>query len=290
VHDAVHELAGVADAVGERRPRLRHRLLKDLSGKTVLLTGASAGLGPHIARRLRRDGASFVLSARNEAALRQLADELGGARIVVADLAQPGESERLATEAGHVDVLVSNAGVPASGRLETFNVAEIDNALDVNVRAGIVLARLLAPSMVSRRSGHLVFMSSVAGKLPTPGLTIYNATKFAVRGFGLSLRQELWGTGVGVSVICPVYVSESGMWAATGLKPHPVVGEVTPAEVADAVASAIRKNRGEVDVAGVGMKASLVVQALAPGVVAAAGRRPAAEIADRQGERQRDKR
>ena len=222
--------------------------------------------------------------------MKQLAVELGDARVIVADLSRRGEAERLAGEAGHVDVLVSNAGVPASGRLETFDIEEIDRAIDVNVRAGIVLARLLSPAMVRQRSGHLVFMSSIAGKLPTPGLTIYNATKFAVRGFGLSLREELWGTGVGVSVICPVYVSDAGMWAATGLKPHPFVGEVTPAQVAEAVAGAISKNRREVDVAGLGMKASLVVQALAPGVFASAGRRPAANIADRQGERQRDKR
>jgi short-subunit dehydrogenase len=264
--------------------------MRDLTGKTVLLTGASTGLGPHIARRLRREGAKLVLSARNEAALTSLAGELGDSRVVAADLSRPGEAERLAAEAGDVDVLVSNAGVPASGRLDTFSVQEIDNALDVNIRAGVVLARLLAPAMVARGSGHLVFMSSVAGKLPTPGLTIYNATKFAVRGFGLSLREELWGSGVGVSVICPVYVSEAGMWAATGLRPHPVVGEVTPAQVADAVWSAIHKNRGEVDVAGLGMKASLFVQALAPGIVAAAGRGPATRIAREQGERQRDKR
>jgi uncharacterized protein len=264
--------------------------LRDLRDKTVLLTGASTGLGPHIARRLHRDGARFVLSARNEAALRRLAEQLGGAAVITADLSRPGEPERLAAEAGAVDVLISNAGVPASGRLETFDIDQIDTALNVNIRAGIVLARALVPEMVKRRSGHLVFMSSIAGKLPTPGLTIYNATKFAVRGFGLSLREELAVSGVGVSVICPVYVSEAGMWAETGLKPHPVVGEVTPAQVADAVASAITRNRREVDVAGLGMKASLAVQALAPGLFAAAGRGPAAHIADEQGERQRDKR
>lgn len=262
----------------------------ELRGKTVLLTGASTGLGPHIARRLHRDGANFVLSARNEAALKQLAGEVGEARVIVADLSTRGEAERLAAEAGEVEVLISNAGVPASGNLDTFGIDEIDRALDVNVRAGIVLARLLAPAMVRRKAGHLVFMSSIAGKLPTPGLTIYNATKFAVRGFGLSLREELWGTGVGVSVISPVYVSEAGMWAATGLKPHPVVGEVTPTQVAEAVAAAIKRNRAEVDVAGIGMRAGLVVNALAPGLFAAAGRGPAAAIAERQGERQRDKR
>ena len=144
--------------------------------------------------------------------------------------------------------------------------------------------------MVKRKAGHLLFMSSVAGKLPTPGLSIYNATKFAVRGFGLSLRDELWGTGVGVSVICPVYVSESGMWAETRLKPHPVVGEVTPRQVADAVFSAITRNRREVDVAGIGMKATLVAQAFAPGLVAAAGRAPASSVAGEHEERQRNKR
>ena len=262
----------------------------DLRGRTVLLTGASTGIGPHIARRLRREGAKFVLSARNEPALKQLGDELGDSRVVVADLAKRGEAERLAADAGDVDILVSNAGVPASGRLDSFEIDEIDRALDVNVRAGIVLARLLAPQMVWRKAGHMVFMSSVAGKLPTPGLSIYNATKFAVRGFGLSLREELAGTGVGASVICPVYVSESGMWAVTGLKPHPVVGEVTPHQVADAVYSAITRNRREVDVAGLGMKATLVAQAFAPGLVAAAGRGPASAIAGEQGERQRDKR
>src|ERR1700730_909778 len=89
----------------------------DLHGKTVLLTGASTGLGPHIAGRLRRAGARCALSGRNEAARSELASELGNSRYVVADLSRAGEPERLAREAGAVDVLVSNAGVPASGRL-----------------------------------------------------------------------------------------------------------------------------------------------------------------------------
>src|SRR2546426_577605 len=198
----------------------------DLRGKIVLLTGASTGLGPHIARRLRQGGAKLVLSARNEAALEKLAEELGESRIVAADLSRPGEPERLAREAGPIDVLVSNAGIPATGRLATFQIDEIDRAIAVNLRAGIVLAKLLAPGMVERRSGHLVFMSSIAGKIPSGGEVIYNATKFGIRGFGLALREELWGTGVGVSVITPTFVSEAGMWAVTGLKPNPIAGAV----------------------------------------------------------------
>jgi len=263
----------------------------DLRGKTVLLTGASAGLGPHIARRLRQGGAKFVLSARNEAALEKLAQELGESRIVAADLSRPGEPERLAREAGPIDVLVSNAGIPATGRLATFQIEEIDRAIAVNLRAGIVLAKLLASGMVERRSGHLVFMSSIAGKIPSGGEVIYNATKFGIRGFGLALREELWGTGVGVSVITPTFVSEAGMWAVTGLKPNPIAGEVTPAQVADAVWTAITKNRREMDVVPIQLRTVLKLQALTPGVFATTARwmgatRPNEDL----DERQRDKR
>jgi short-subunit dehydrogenase len=263
----------------------------DLRGKTVLLTGASTGLGPHIARRLRQGGAKFVLSARNEAALEKLAQELGESRIVAADLSRPGEPERLAREAGSIDVLVSNAGIPATGRLATFQIEEIDRAIAVNLRAGILLAKLLAPGMVERRSGHLVFMSSIAGKIPSGGEVIYNATKFGIRGFGLALREELWGTGVGVSVITPTFVSEAGMWAVTGLKPNPIAGEVTPAQVADAVWTAITKNRREIDVVPIQLRTVLKLQALTPGVFATTARwmgatRPNEDL----DERQRDKR
>src|SRR5438477_6090128 len=210
----------------------------ELRGKTVLLTGASTGLGPYMASHLHRAAAKFMLSARSEEALTALAGELSHSRIIVANLSRPGEPERLAQEACPVDVLVSNAGIPATGRLTTFKIEQIDRAIAVNLRAGIVLAAKLLPGMLERKSGHMVFMSSIAGKLPSGGESMYNATKFGIRGFGLALREELWGTGVGVSVISPTFVSEAGMWAVTGLKPHPIAGEVSPAQVADAVCSA----------------------------------------------------
>lgn len=265
--------------------------MDDLRGKTVLLTGASTGLGPHIARRLHRAGAKFVLSARNEAALEQLADELGGARVIAADLSRAGEPERLAEEAGPVDVLVSNAGIPATGRLPTFKIEEIDRAIAVNLRAGIVLAAKLLPGMLERKSGHMVFMSSIAGKLPSGGETMYNATKFGIRGFALALREELWGTGVGVSVISPTFVSEAGMWAVTGLKAHPIAGEVSPAQVADAVWAAITRNKREMDVVPIQLRTVLKLQALTPGVFATTARWMGATRSNEDlDERQRDKR
>src|ERR671932_1570792 len=99
--------------------------MRRLEGKTALVTGASSGLGPVIARRLHREGVRPVLSARRRPELEALARELVGSRVLPADLAQRGEPERLAAEAGEVDLLVANAGLPASGRLVTFQVAEL---------------------------------------------------------------------------------------------------------------------------------------------------------------------
>jgi len=263
----------------------------DIRGKTVLLTGASTGLGPHIARRLGKAGAKFVLSARNEGELKKLADELGDATVILADLSRRGEPERLAQAAGHIDVLVSNAGIPATGRLATFAIEEIDRAVAVNLRAGIVLARALVPAMVERKSGHLVFMSSVIGMIPSGGESVYSATKSGLRGFALALREELWGTGVGVSVIVPTFVREAGMWAVTGLRPHPIAGEVSPARIVEAVWRAIIRNRAEIDVVPIQLRAALKLQALTPRLFATTARWMGATGANEEmDERQRDKR
>jgi short-subunit dehydrogenase len=228
--------------------------MNDLRGRTALLTGASSGLGPHIARRLQAEGVTLVLSARNQDALEQLATTLGSARIVLADLSRREEVERLAEQAGAIDILIANAGIPASGELVSFRVDEIDRALNVNLRAAIVLANRLLPGMLARGRGHIVLMASVHGKLPSALVSVYNATKFGLRGFGLALGQELHGTGVGVSVINPTYVSEAGMWAETQVATHPLAGRVTPVQVAAAVVRAIREDRREVDVAPLGAR------------------------------------
>ena len=220
--------------------------MRELVGRTALLTGASSGLGPVIARRLHTEGVRFVLSARRRPELEGLARELVGSRVVVADLARRGEAERLATEAGPVDILIANAGVPVSGPLASLEVGEIDGGLEVNLRAAIVLTRLLLPAMLERRSGHVVLIASLAGQVPAPRNSIYNATKFGLRGFGHALRAELSGTGVGVSLISPSFVRDAGMWAETG-EHSPF--EVSPGQVAEAVVSGIRKDRAEVSVA-----------------------------------------
>lgn len=252
-------------------PRLPlNESVKDLAGRTVLLTGASSGLGPHIARRLRAEGCRFVLSARRRPELTDLARELGDSRVLTADLSRPGAAERLVERAGDVDILVANAGISAWGPLAEMPVEHIDRALTVNVRSLIVMARLEVERMLARGGGHIVLMASLAGKVPAPGSSVYSATKFAVRGFGLALAAEMQGTPVDVSVISPTFVSEAGMFADSGARVP--LRLVTPEQVADAVATAIRSRKVELVVAPIEQRAFGRVVSAVPGIVQGVGR------------------
>ncbi|HEX9481813.1 MAG TPA: SDR family NAD(P)-dependent oxidoreductase, partial [Solirubrobacteraceae bacterium] len=220
----------------------------EISGSTVLLTGATGGIGHAIARELAGRGAKLILTGRRSDVLEPLAAEVEG-RALAVDLAERSGVERLASEAGEVDVLVNNAALPASGMLESFTLDQVDRALDVNLGAPIVLAHLLTPAMVARGRGHLVFISSLAGKAATPGTALYNATKFGLRGFASALRADLRTSGVGVSTVFPGFIRDAGMFHEADVKLPPGVGTRAPEDVAKAVAGAIERNRGEVDVA-----------------------------------------
>jgi uncharacterized protein len=213
-----------------------------------------------------------VLSARQVDVLESLAAETGG-RVVPCDLADRAAVERLAQEAGPVDVLVANAGVSVAGRVETSSVAEIDRVLDVNLRAPIVLARLLCEGMAERGGGHIVFISSLNGKLGTPRTSLYAATKFGLRGFAQSLREDLRPKGVGVSTIFPGFIRDAGMFHDSGAKLPAYVGTKTPEDVARAVVRAIERDRGEIDVAPVGLRVGTALGAIAPEVAATVTRK-----------------
>ena len=262
----------------------------NLGGRSVLLTGASGGLGEAIARGLAARGATVVLSGRRAEALAALAAELGG-RAVAADLAEPDAPAQLLADAGDVDVLVANAALPASGDLTSFSPAEIDRALAVNLRAPIQLARLLAGPLSARGDGHLVFVGSLSGKSAGPHSSLYSATKFGLRGFALGLRQDLAPAGVGVSLVSPGFVRGAGMFADAGVTLPPGVGTSTPENVAAAVVRAIEQDRGEVDVAPLAMRAGAALSGLAPGFSAGVqGRLGAPKIAREMADGQRDKR
>lgn len=222
-----------------------------LDGRRALLTGATGGLGRAIAGALAFRGATVVLSSRKPDELEALAGELPGEGhgSVPCDLAQPGAVGELIERAGEIDVLVANAALPASGRLDEFAPDELERALRVNLEAPAQAARALVPAMARRGSGHLVFISSISGKAASPRASLYNATKFGLRGFALGLREELRGEGIGVSVVLPGFVGEAGMFADSGAKPPPGVGTATPEQVGAGVVRAVERDRAEVMVA-----------------------------------------
>jgi short-subunit dehydrogenase len=245
----------------------------DLNGARVLLTGASGGIGNAIARALYARGASLAITGRRVDALEKLKAELGDrVDILQADLAERADVEALPGRAGTIDVLVANAGLPGSGKLTGFEPDQIDRALDVNLRAPMQLTRALLPDMLDRERGHFVFVSSLNGKVPAAGSTVYSATKFGLRGFGASLHDELHGTGVGATTVFPGFIRDAGMFADTGVKLPPVVGTKKPEDVAKAVLAGIDKNRTEIDVAPIPVRVTGKFASLAPGPVTAFNR------------------
>jgi uncharacterized protein len=247
-----------------------------IAGSTVLLTGATGGIGLAIARAVHERGGKLIVTGRRVDVLEPLSSELG-ARALAVDLAEPAEVDRLVREAGEIDILIANAALPASGRLESFTTEEIDRALDVNLRAPIILAHALVPTMVKRGSGHLLFMSSIAGKAASPGTLLYTASKFGLRGFASSLRADLHNSGVGVSTVLPGFIREAGMFAEADVKLPSGVGTRTPQDVAEATVKAIEHNRGEVEVAPLAFRATATFASLAPELAARISRKAGGE-------------
>ena len=263
----------------------------DLDGKTALVTGASGGLGIAIARALHGAGATVKLTARRAELMEELANELGErAEVLPADLSSADDVRRLAGEAGQVDVLVANAGIPGTGRLTEYEPEQIDRVLDVNLGSVVHLTRALLPGMIERGSGHLIYVSSLSGKVSSPRSSLYNATKFGMRGFAHAIHEDLRGTGVGCTVILPGFIDDAGMWADGGLKTPPGSGGKKPKHVADAVLKALDKNPHEMVVSGFIPKVGGWLYGVAPSMVqamqrSAGGEKTATELADAQKEK-----
>lgn len=263
-----------------------------IAGSRVLLTGATGGLGRAIAKALHARGAYVILTGRKQDALDELARELGAsAEGLAADLARREDVAALPERVGDVDVLVHNAGLPGSGKLDSFTPDEIDRVLDVNLRAGIMLTHALLPGMLERAGGHLVYVSSMAGKIPTARASIYAATKYGLRGFAGALRDDLHGAPVGVSCVFPGPIQGAGMWDDAGIELPKWVPTRSPEDVGTAVVTAIEKDKPEVDVADPGQRLGAVLAGLSPRAGARLRRMlPVEELADRTAEAQRVKR
>jgi uncharacterized protein len=212
----------------------------DFRGKWALVTGASAGIGAAMARRLSACGAKLILSARRNERLESLAAELSAnrteARIVVADLRDPAAPGQIfeATEGAGlaVDILINNAGL---GQYGAFHTGDEDQELDqvrVNCEAVVRLSRLFVPRMVERRRGWLLVVASTASFQPIPFLTTYAATKAFDRFFALGLAAEVAEYGVKVTALCPgstesefFEIAHAGQFRSHGVQPVEEVAE-----------------------------------------------------------------
>lgn len=240
----------------------------EITGRTVLLTGASGGLGQAIARDLASQGARLILTARRAAVLAELAEEIG-AEVVVSDLGDREDLARLCEIAADVDILVANAGVGGGGNARDLDAAAVDAVLDVNLRGPILLSLALAQSALAGvRVAQIVFIGSLSGLTASPNTAMYSATKFGLRGFSHSLRQDLLGTGIGVSHVAPGFIREAGMFAESGMEVPAGTRTKSPDDVAAAVRRAILTDPAELFVAPPELRIGSMLGSVAPGFAA----------------------
>jgi 3-oxoacyl-[acyl-carrier protein] reductase len=212
---------------------------ESLAGQTALVTGGSRGIGLAIARRLARLKARVAICGRDAVALQTAAERLSheGAEMFPfpADLVRPGDIAKLVEDVHHslgpISILVNNAGVGIFGPAIERSEAEWDTVLDTNLKAVFLLCRAVAPDMIRRKAGHIINISSLAGKNAFPGGAIYCASKWGLQGFSYCLAEELRGHGIRVAVICPGSVEtkfspHTGKDAAKMLQPDDVAHAV----------------------------------------------------------------
>jgi short-subunit dehydrogenase len=175
---------------------------------TALITGASSGIGAELAKLCAGDGYDVILVARQRAALEDLAFSLSqahgiAARAVIADLADPAAARAVFDSAGAVDLLINNAGFGLRGAYAETDWEAEARMIQVNVTALAHLTKLYLPGMIARRSGRILNVASTAAFVPGPFMAMYYATKAFVFSFSLAVANELRGTGVTLTVLCP---------------------------------------------------------------------------------------
>jgi short-subunit dehydrogenase len=234
------EQAGSAEVTGHQRD-------------TVLITGASSGIGLELARLFAGDGADLVLVARSEDKLRELAGELTAehgiaAQVLAADLTRPdsaGEiAEALARQGVQVDVLVNNAGFGAHGQVAGIGVQRQLDVIEVNVAALTRLTALFLPGMLERGHGAVLNVASTAAFQPGPNQAVYCATKAYVLSFTEALAEEVRGSGVRVSCLAPgatetQFAAQAGMTGTLAFR----MGAMTPGPVARAGHDGLRRGK-----------------------------------------------
>ncbi|HEX4300491.1 MAG TPA: SDR family NAD(P)-dependent oxidoreductase [Gammaproteobacteria bacterium] len=251
-----------------------------LSGKSVVLTGASQGLGVVMARALAAEGADLLLAARSEDKLKAVALAMPpGSRVLVqvADVTSAADRSallaRAAREFGALDVLINNAGVEELGSYAEQEPAVLQRIVETNLLAPMFLTREALPAMLARGAGHVVNIASLAGRTGMPFGAAYSGSKGGLAEWSISLAAELRDTGVAVSVICPGFVAETGMFSRKGAPAPRSIGASSPEAVANAVLKVLRTRKVEVVVNPKPVRLLMALKALSPEAALAVGRR-----------------
>lgn len=218
---------------------------KDMKDKTIIITGASSGIGAATAKLLGRQGAKVVLAARREDQLKQLATAIGpNATYQVTDVSKPADLDRLITHTidrhGRIDVLFNNAGVMPISFFDEGRIADWDRMIDINIKGVLYGINAVLPHMLRQKKGHIITTSSVAGLQTGPGIGVYSATKYAVRAIMESLRQEL-AEYIKVTTLYPGRTDSELADHITSPKvmAHYTVGSPAPMMEAEAIAEAV---------------------------------------------------
>ncbi len=249
--------------------------MEQLQGRTALVTGATGGIGRQISRHLAKAGMNVVVSGRREDVLADVVSELRAQGVkseaVAADLGDLTQIdpliERSEATLGEIDLLVNNAGLEISGSFTAYTREELTSVVDVNLTAPMLLTHRVVPGMLERGRGHVVFISSLAGKIGPAYNEPYGATKAGLIGLNQSLRAEYRHAPIGFSVVCPGFTAGEGMYqrmTEEGARSNRLLGETTTEKVADRVIEAIRKDQPEAIETGAPVRPMLAIGQISP--------------------------
>jgi short-subunit dehydrogenase len=186
--------------------------------KTILITGASSGIGLEFANQLNEFGAKLIITARNKDKLNELAENYQGATVIPGDLSDkafPGQLYNMIQSKGlDVDILINNAGFGSIGKLLKSDLETYESMVQVNITALTQLSHLFITDMAAKGKGGIINVASVAAFQPVPYMNVYSATKAYVKSFSLALHEEYKDKGIVVTAICPGYTKTNFQNAA----------------------------------------------------------------------------
>ena len=226
----------------------------NLAGKTAIVTGASRGIGPYIAKTLASKGVKIIAIARNLKGLEKTKIDIKlddqNCSIISFDLTQINEIENFVKHTwedyGPIDILINNAGIENYQHFDHLSKKMLSDIISLNLRSPLEVSRSILPKMIKQKSGHIINISSLAGKKGVAYNSVYSASKAGLLMWSDALRQEYKDSPIDISVICPGFVSDAGMFYDGKVTAPKLLGTSRPQKVANAVIKALNKGSCEI--------------------------------------------